>query len=257
MKRFIRIVLVLLLLAVPVSAAGNLVQDDSGLLTDTDVMKLEEAYSECASTYGFTPALVTTDSFGGLAADEFAGAYYDVMEYPQDGILLLVSLEEGEWYILTNGECYHRISDWDIDRMGEELVPLIQSGQYYAAFLRFPELAAEIYEANEPTWVENGEYVDVAPAVPKKSYGKTIAICMLVGMLIGGIAVGIMASQMKSVRTQNAASDYIRAGSMQLTNSRDIFLYSHVSRTPRPKSTSSGGGHRGGGGSRGGGGGRL
>lgn len=255
MKRLFVLLLALLLLAVPVAASSNLIQDDSGLLADHDVEKLEQVYSEYASSYGFTPALVTTDSFGGLSVEEFADAYYDVMAYPEDGILLLVSLEEGYWYILTNGECYHRISDWDLDRIGEELVPLIQDGQYYAAFLRFPELAAEIYEANASQDYEDAD-TQVAPAVPKKNYGKTIAICMLVGMAIGGIAVGVMASQMKTVRMQNTASDYVRPGSMQLTNSRDIFLYSHVTRTAKPKNTSSGGGH-GGGGSRGGRGGRL
>lgn len=255
MKRLFVLLLALLLLAVPVAATSNLVQDDSGLMADHDVAKLEEIYSQYPSEYGFTPALVTTDSFGGLSVEEFTDAYYDVMAYPEDGILLLVSLEEGYWYILTNGECYRRISDGDIERISDELVPLIKNGQYYAAFLRFPELAAEIFVANEPQDYEDPN-TQVAPAVPKKNYGKTIAICMLAGMAIGGIAVGVMASQMKTVRMQNAASDYVRPGSMQLTNSQDIYLYSHVTRTAKPKNTSSGGGH-GGGGSRGGHGGRL
>jgi uncharacterized protein len=77
---------------------------------------------------------------------------------------------------------------------------------------------------------------------------------MAVGMVIGLITVGIMSFRMKTVRQQAGASDYMRPGSMRLHNSQDIFLYSHVSRTPKPKSTSSSGG---GGVSRGGSGGRL
>ena len=255
MKRFLVLILALLLLAIPVSAVGNLIQDDSGLLTDTDIERLEELYAGYAESHGFTPALVTTDSFGGISAEDFAGQYYDIMAYPEDGILLLVSLEEGQWYILTNGECHARISDWDAEAIGEELVPMLRDGTYYAAFLKFPELAAEVFEANAPVWEEDAD-VQVAPAVPKKNYGKTIFICMAVGMLIGLIVVGIMAARMKTVRMQSGASDYIRSGSMTLTQRQDIFLYSHVSRTPRPKSNSSGGGHRSGG-SRGGAGGRL
>ena len=75
------------------------------------------------------------------------------------------------------------------------------------------------------------------------------------GLVIGLIAVGIMSAKMKTVRSQSHASDYVRPGSMQLTNQRDIFLYSHVSRRAKPKQTSSGGSR--GGGSRGGAGGRL
>ena len=192
-----------------------------------------------------------------ISAEEFAGQYYDIQGYPEDGILLLVSAEEGQWYILTNGECYRRISDSDAAAIGEELVPMFKSGSFYAAFLKFPELAAEIFAANEPTQEDDND-MDVAPSVPKKTYGKTIAICMGVGLLIGLVTVGIMASKMKSVRMQSGASDYVRPGSMQLTNSRDIFLYSHVTRTPKPKNnSSSGGGGRSGGGSRGGAGGRF
>ena len=144
MKKLLIVILTLALLAFPVLAAGNLIQDDSGLLTDTDIVRLEEVYAQTAASHGFTSALVTTDSFGGLSAEEFAGEYYDVMGYPQDGILLLVSLEEAQWYILTNGECYNRISDGEAQTIGEELAPMIRDGAYYAAFLKFPELAAEI-----------------------------------------------------------------------------------------------------------------
>lgn len=256
MKRLLSLILVLLLIAVPVAANTTLIQDDSGLLTDTDVVRLEEIYSECAQDHGFTPALVTTDSFGGLSAEEFAGQYYDIMGYPEDGILLLVSLEEGQWYILTNGACYDRISDWDAENIGEEIASMLRSGAYYAAFLKFPELAADVFEANEAAdvWEEEPEEVSV---VTKKASGKTIAICMGVGMLIGLIVVGIMAAGMKSVRKQNNATDYVRAGSMHVTQSRDIFLYSHVTRTAKPKNNSSGGGSHSGGGSRGGAGGRI
>ena len=251
MKKLIACFLVVLLLAVPVFAENYHIHDDSHLLQDHDVQKLEQVYSDYADTYGFTPVLVTVDSFGGLSAEAFAGEFYDIMDYPEDGILLLVSLEEGYWHILTNGECHYRISDTEANAIGEALVPMIQSSQYYASFLQFPELAAEIFAANEPA--EN-ELPDVAPAVAKKSYGKTIAISMGVGMLIGLVAVGIMVAMMKTVRPQNEALDYVCAGSFQLTASRDIFLYSNVHRTPKPKSNSSGSS---GGGSRGGAGGRL
>lgn len=254
MKKLVVLFLVLVLIAVPVAAEGFLVVDDSGLLADHEVDRLEETYIDYSVNYGFTPVVVTVDSFGGLTPEEFAGQFYDLQGYPEDGILLLVSLDEGYWYILTNGECAERLSDWDAETIGEELVPLIKDEQYYAAFLRFPELTAEIYEANAPMDFQWEEDVSVVPAAPRKNYGKTIAISMAVGLVIGLITVGIMSISMKTVRQQNNASDYMRPGSMRLHNSRDIFLYSHVSRTPRPKSNSSSGG---GGSSRGGAGGRL
>ena len=244
MKRIIFVILVLSLLIVPVWGSGNLVNDGEALLSYEEAAMLEDVY---AAYSDFTPVLVTTDSFGGLSAADFAGRVYDQMGYPYDGILLLVSLAEGEWYILTNGACHDRISDWDAQEMGQILVEYIRDGDYYEAFCLFPELAARFMEASE------SEFGGVEAPVRQKSYGKTIAICMAVGLLIGGITVGIMASMMKSVRPQNSAGDYVRPGSMVLTNQRDIFLYSHVTRTPKPKSSSTGGS----GGSRGGAGGRI
>ena len=75
MKKIIVCFLVLLMLAVPVYAENYLVHDDEGLLQSHDVEKLEEVYAGYAQTHGFTPALVTVDSFGGLTAEDFAGQF--------------------------------------------------------------------------------------------------------------------------------------------------------------------------------------
>ena len=251
MKRVIILILVLILLAVPVSANGDLLYDGERLLTAEEAIELESYYADFAQSNGFTPILVTTDSFEGNSPERFAGYWYDSHGYPYDGILLLVSLTEGQWYILTNGTCYDRIPDWEAEIIGAELVEDLRSGEYYEAFAQFPKLAYDAYVTDSSFSYFGGAD---APVTHQKQYGKIIAISMAVGLLIGLIAVAVMASRMKTVRAQNTASDYVRAGSMYLTSQRDIFLYSHVSRTPRPKNNSSGGSR---GGSRGGAGGRI
>ena len=264
MKKVFLLILALVVLALPVTAAGvtlqgsgtasqegsklasNLVLDREGLLDQADREYLETLYQSFSDEHGFAPVLCTVPSFEGMYPEEFAGMVYDKMGYPADGILYLVSMTEGEWYILTNGECYYRIPDRASQRIGEILVEYLRDGEYFEAFLQFPELAEEAYLADE---------TGHKSALEKpKNYGKTIAISMAVGLAIGGIAAGIMAAQMKSVKSQKGADSYVRQGSMSMRTSRDIFLYSHVSRTPKPKSTSSG---RSGGGSRGGAGGRI
>lgn len=248
MKKLVVLFLALLLLAVPVSAQGYYIQDDSGLLEDYEWESLEELYAQYEQTHGFTPAVATTDSFGGLSAEDFAGACYDIQDYPEDGMLFLVSLEEGQWYIVTNGACQRRISDSQIDGLGEVLVDKIRDADYYGAFLKFPELAGELFLAGEylDTPDISGDSVEEVQPVKTKNYGKTIAISMAVGVAIGLIAVGIMLLQMRNVRPKTDAQEYVRPGSMHLHYSRDIFLYSNVVRTPKPKSNSSSGGSRGG-----------
>ena len=249
MKKVLIFVLAVILLAVPVSANSGLINDGENLLTASEITELESLYE---SYTDFTPVLVTTDSFAGKSAERYAGNFYDSNGYPADGILLLVSLSEGEWYILTNGSCHTCIDDRAAEEIGEKLVEYIRDGDYYEAFGSFPILA-EIYMQSSTGSIGGADGPTSIYVTSEKNYGKTIAICMGVGLLIGLIAVGIMRSMMKSVRAQNSASDYVRSGSMQLTNQRDIFLYSHVTRTPRPKQSSSGSS----GGSRGGAGGKI
>ena len=257
MKKLLSLLLVLLLLAVPVFAQSPLVNDGEGLLTSGEAAELEQLYGEYARDYGFTPILVTTDSFQGYDAETYAGAYYDTHGYPYDGILLLVSLSEGQWYILTNGICADVISDWDAESIGEDVVSYLREGDYYGAFAAFPELAARYFSGSSMSIgiIGGADGPTAVFVTTERNFGKTIGISMAVGILIALIVVGIMAYKMKSVRPQNSAGDYIRPGSMHLTQSRDIFLYSHVHRTPKPKNNSSGGGHSGG--SRGGAGGRI
>ena len=76
MKKLVILFLVLVLLAVPAAASGYFVVDNSGLLSDSDAAQLEELYSTYPVTHGFTAAVVTVDSFDGLSAEEFAGAFY-------------------------------------------------------------------------------------------------------------------------------------------------------------------------------------
>lgn len=253
MRKWIICMMVFLLLAIPVSADTPLLVDDSGLLPEGQVAFVEEALREVEAAEGFSPIVVTIDSFGGLSAEDYAANFYDAYGYGTDGILLLVSLEEGQWHILTNGLCAQRISDPEAAELGEQILPKIRDGLYYEAFLDFAQLAAEAMQPDPGVSEQNiqDEYAE------EESTGKglVILICMAIGLGIGILVMAYMHSKMKTVSSKDHAADYILSGSLVMTQSRDIFLYSHVTRTPKPKSNSSGRSH--GGGSRGGAGGRI
>lgn len=63
----------------------------------------------------------------------------------------------------------------------------------------------------------------------------TILICLGIGLLIAFIVTAVMRGQLKTVHTREGASDYVRQGSMTVTQSDDQFLYRNVTRTPKPK----------------------
>lgn len=63
-----------------------------------------------------------------------------------------------------------------------------------------------------------------------------LPVCLLIGLIIALAVVGSMKASMKSVGMQAQANNYTKEGSFSLTEKQDIFLYSNLERTARPKS---------------------
>lgn len=78
-----------------------------------------------------------------------------------------------------------------------------------------------------------GDDSDKAPVATRDII---IAVCIsvVVGIIIGFIGSGIMKSKLTSVRYQSgAAADYMVPDSFKLNDSRDVYLYSTVTKTER------------------------
>lgn len=62
-----------------------------------------------------------------------------------------------------------------------------------------------------------------------------LLISLVIGVVIGFVVVSILKSQLRSVRRQSGAANYLSAGSLKLRVCRDRYLYENTTRTPRPK----------------------
>ncbi|MCR4644751.1 MAG: hypothetical protein K5695_05000 [Oscillospiraceae bacterium] len=62
-----------------------------------------------------------------------------------------------------------------------------------------------------------------------------ILIAIVVGIIIAAIIVGGQVSALKSVNERHEASDYVKQGSMQLSQKQDIFLYKKLEKTEKPQ----------------------
>ena len=62
------------------------------------------------------------------------------------------------------------------------------------------------------------------------------------GIVAGLIVAFVLKGQLKSVRKQYRANDYVKKDSMNLTHQSDVYLYRTVSRTKKSSSSSSGSG---------------
>lgn len=76
---------------------------------------------------------------------------------------------------------------------------------------------------------------DDSDKAPVATRDIVIAVCIsvVVGIIIGFIGSGIMKSKLKSVSYQSGAADYVVPDSFKLNDSRDVYLYSTVTKTER------------------------
>ena len=95
-----------------------------------------------------------------------------------------------------------------------------------------------------------GSYVDPYDAYDITTYGfyqsddydegdfnvlLNLGICFVIGFLIALIVTGVMRGQLKSVRSQSGASDYVKAGSLNITHRQDLFLYREIRKVEKPR----------------------
>lgn len=83
---------------------------------------------------------------------------------------------------------------------------------------------------------ETGETEDDdSDEAPVATRDIVIAVCIsvVIGIIIGFIGSGIMKSKLKSVSYQSGAADYVVPDSFKLNDSRDVYLYSTVTKTER------------------------
>ena len=254
-KKLITLLLCLLFVSVllqPVAASGlPLVVDEAGLLTQEEIDDLSQYAQSLGSAYGMDIVIVTVNSLNGLSAANYADSFYDLNGYgvgpDYDGILLLLAMESREWYISTCGAARYAVPDREINNLFGSMSSYLSGGDYYRAFLAYLTRVGEYLDA-----YENGGSSDTAPGFGAKQ----IFISLGIGLAVGGVTLIVMRSMMNTKRPQRAAADYLDRDTYQLKVQRDMFLYSRVSKVPRPKNNSSGS-SGGGGRSHGGGGGRF
>lgn len=245
MKRVITFLALLLLTCViTAGATAPLLVDNADLLTQSEEDTLRLSLEATSRELGMDVVVITVDSLEGKTAQAYADDYFDYNGYGPDGVLLLVSMSEREWHITTTGTAIDLITNREVEQIGDRMVPHMSSGAYLNAFLTFH---SEVRKAATQQTGTAETYKDPIGWV----------VCVLIGIVAGLITVLIMKSQLKSVYSQHAATNYVVPNSFALTGSHDTFLFQNTSRTPRPQNNG-GGTHRGSSGrSHGGGGGRF
>lgn len=243
------------------SAAGKKsVIDDAGLIKASDEKELDKKIKNIQKDK-FDVVILTVKSLDGKSAQDYADDYYDNNDYGLDneksGVLFLVSKGDRKYHISTKGAGIKAFTDYGIGRIKEEIRPYLSDGDYFNACDEFLNITKDFVKA----------YKDGTPYDTDNPYNEEIdyvileVIALVIAFVIALISVGIMRLRMNTAKPKGTAMEYIKKGSFKLTSEKDIFMYSTVTKTAKPKDndnsaggstthvSSSGSEHGGGGGS--------
>lgn len=217
------------------------VADMAELLSDSEEAALIEKLDEISIRQKMDVVVITTNDLEGFSVQDYADIMYEECKFgygsDKDGLLLLISMQDNDWYISTCGYGITAFTDSGIDYIGEQITPDLSKGNFNAAFNKYAELCDKFI-----TKARNGKPYN-SRNLPREPLSLIwIPIAIVIGFAIAKIIVGQMKSKLKTVRSQAAANNYIKNGSMNITESRDLFLYHTVTRTAKPKNTGSSGG---------------
>ena len=220
--------------------------DEVDLLTAPEARELTAKLDAISERHQFDVVVAVVDSLGGKNARLYAADFYEQKGFgfgnSLDGIILLVAMDYREYAFVTTGYGMKAFTDAGQVYLEKLFLPYLKSDEYARAFTAFADAADDfLIKAEEGAPYDVGN-IRLTPTEKAKYRLYTAIGSVLLGLIIALTITGIWRSQLKSVGRQDLAQAYIRPGSMALTARRDIFLHRHVTKTARPKNTSSGGG---------------
>ena len=245
MKKIFVLLLILIFALCPVAAFADgeenvTVIDGAGILTSEEIASITERAADIKEEFGINPFVFILDYNPGAgsyrpqsalasAAKNWLTEFQirtDTLEEP--AVLLAVTVKDRDWH-LEYTDTDDKLPD--SKTMSEYFLEDLGNDDYYGGIMGFLEGIES--ELSFP-WLLN------------------IVIAVAIGLIMGFIVVTSMKGKLNTVRFAQNAHNYVRDGSFNLEKSRDLYLYSTITRVAKPKNNSGSGG--GGGSSRSGGG---
>lgn len=238
MKKTSFVIMLIILLCVsvmPFSAVaeqGPSLADIPGMLSDDEYEELSERLDSLRNTYNVDIAFIISDEIVTESAQSEADDIYDSYEYGvgenYDGILYFVCETTHEYAFSTCGRAIEIFNDDGLEYIDEAMLPYLKKGDYYQAGMVYADKCAELMGM-----AANGE-----PYKKKINILYVIAGIILIPLAAAFAFMTRKLSKMNTAVMQPGAANYMKPGSMNMNFSRDIFLYSTVSKREKPKESS-------------------
>jgi uncharacterized protein len=210
------------------------VVDNAGLLKAGEIMELEKLAETMAANYGFDLVILTEKDIDASPRD-YADDFFDDNGYgigeSRDGCLFLQVSGSRDYWFSTSGRGIKMLNSTALKKLETTVVPYLKN-----------DAPADAYRAFFNTW-ETFLVLDANGRTYNFFYKNNIILVIIawvLSFLIGLIVVLSWKSQMNTALAKEQADSFIVPGSLAFTLQTDRFLYSTVTKTARPKSTSTG-----------------
>lgn len=215
--------------------------DEADLLSDSEESRLLAKLDEISERQQCDVVVATVNSLEGKTAMEYADDFYDYNGYgfgeDRDGIILLISMEDRDWWMSTCGYGITAFTDAGQEYMSDIFIPMVSEGEYANAFIKYAELCDKFL-----TQAKSDEPYDIGN-LPKKPISRLwIIVDLGVGLVVAFIIASIKKSKLKTVRRKTQAQEYTVDGSLLLTGNRDYYVTKKVITRIIHRDDSSGGG---------------
>ena len=210
--------------------------DDAGYLMQSELDELSRELDKVREKYNFEVAIYTESDMTSGSTEASADDIYDYNGYGagenDDGIMLYICSDTREYHFTTHGEGLKYFNSNGLKYLESKVVPYLSENDYYEAFNAYIETTDELLQM-----AKDGKPYNEKQYSTKYLIGVIIA-ALLIPLLVAWILMKKKLKKMKTAVENDYAANYIKPGSMRIDTSRDLFLYSRITKTERPKSSS-------------------
>ncbi|MDD6484482.1 MAG: TPM domain-containing protein [Clostridiales bacterium] len=235
MKKIILAITIIMMSAVTVVSAkfeNPPVSDNGGLLSQQQLAEISQSLEQLREEYGFDTAIYTEETLAGDDAQSRADDIFDYGGYGRDGILLYISVNPRKYHITTHGRGEAVFNENGLAYIEKMILPSLRENDSYTAMKLYAAHCGELLEMARQGNPFNKSQHSMQYIIA------VLAAALLLPVLAAYLITAARLAKMKTANKQDYAANYMKPGSLKLENSQDLFLYSTVTKTPKPKSDS-------------------
>ena len=210
--------------------------DDAGYLMQSELASLAEKLDKVRNEYDFEVAIYTESEMSSGTAEASADDIYDYGGYGagenDDGIMLYICRGTREYHFTTHGKGREYFNKNGLVYLESKVLPYLKDDNYYKAFDAYIKTADELL-----SMASKGNPYNEKNLSTKYIIG-VVLVCLLAPLLIAYLMMKKKLKKMKTAVENDYAANYVKPGSINISLSRDLFLYSRITKTERPKESS-------------------